>query len=78
MVGEITENDRGEVRRTYDNVPDVIIKYRNFYHRYYTRNRIGNSLNQHIFPGQSVLRWEGSRKMRVIWNNGGRGYSGTL
>ena len=29
MVGEITENDRGEVRReskTYDNVPDVIIK----------------------------------------------------
>ena len=30
----ITENDRGEVRReskTYDNVPDVIIKYRNFY-----------------------------------------------
>ena len=34
VVGEITENDRGEVRReskTYDNVPDVIIKYRNFY-----------------------------------------------
>ena len=31
VVGEITENDRGGESKTYDNVPDVIIKYRNFY-----------------------------------------------